>query len=71
MGIGRGWQGKHAFFYFSFSCPVKNHDVRHLHQQEMEQAAESAKKKYLEEHPEARDMVLKYDPLKHLDDCEF
>ncbi|KAL5009343.1 hypothetical protein ScPMuIL_014924 [Solemya velum] len=50
------------------SCPVKDHNVQKLHQLEMEKAAASAKEKYLEEHPEAQDIILMYDPFKHLQD---
>lgn len=41
-------------------------DVVKLHQEEMRLAYEEAKKVYLERHPEARDLVLKYDPQQHL-----
>lgn len=41
-------------------------DVVKLHQEEMHEAYEEAKKAYIERHPEARDLVLKYDPQQHL-----
>ena len=37
-----------------------------LHKEEMEKAAEEAKARYLQEHPEAADIEMKYDPMKHL-----
>jgi TRIAD3 protein (E3 ubiquitin-protein ligase RNF216) len=43
-----------------------NTDVVKLHQEEMHLAYEEAKKAYVERHPEARDLVLKYDPQQHL-----
>ena len=42
-------------------------DVFTLHHDEMSKAAEEAKKKYEEEHPEAKGIELKNDPLKHLE----
>jgi TRIAD3 protein (E3 ubiquitin-protein ligase RNF216) len=41
-------------------------DVVQMHQEEMHIAYEEAKNAYLERHPEARDLVLKYDPQQHL-----
>ncbi|CAF4374210.1 unnamed protein product [Adineta steineri] len=41
-------------------------DVVQLHQEEMNSAYEEAKQAYIERHPEARDLVLKYDPQQHL-----
>lgn len=43
-----------------------NLDVVKLHQEEMRLAYEEAKNVYLERHPEAKDLVLKYDPQQHL-----
>jgi len=37
-----------------------------MHQEEMRLAYDEAKKAYLERHPEAKDLVLKYDPQQHL-----
>ena len=47
-------------------CPQET-DVRKLHKEEMEKAADEAKKKYLAEHPESSSTVLKYDPLKKIE----
>ncbi|CAF1135745.1 unnamed protein product [Adineta ricciae] len=41
-------------------------DVVKLHQEEMRLAYEEAKAAYIERHPEARDLALKYDPQQHL-----
>lgn len=41
-----------------------------VHRQEMEVAAREAKEEYLRDHPEAADVKLKYDPLKHIPDHE-
>jgi TRIAD3 protein (E3 ubiquitin-protein ligase RNF216) len=41
-------------------------DVIKLHQAEMRSAYEEAKQAYIERHPEARDLALKYDPQQHL-----
>ncbi|KAK3093829.1 hypothetical protein FSP39_020705 [Pinctada imbricata] len=46
-------------------------DMNKLHREEMEKAALEAKAQYLLDHPEATEMELKYDPLKHLDGCKF
>lgn len=46
-------------------------DVVELHKQEMKQAYEAAKKAYIERHPDARDIVLKYDPQQHLAETKF
>ncbi|OWF42616.1 E3 ubiquitin-protein ligase [Mizuhopecten yessoensis] len=41
-----------------------------IHVQEMEAAAHEARRQYLEDHPEAKDMVLKYDPVTHIQDVK-
>ena len=46
-------------------CTLSNQSER-IHYDEMVQAYENAKKEYLRLHPEARDMVLRYDPISHL-----
>ena len=43
-----------------------NMDIVKLHQEEMSLAYDEAKMLYIERHPEARDLVLKYDPQQHL-----
>jgi len=43
-----------------------NDDVVKMHQEEMRLAYDEAKNAYIERHPEARDLVLKYDPQQHL-----
>jgi len=43
-----------------------NDDVIKLHQEEMRSAYDEAKQAYIDRHPEARDLVLKYDPQQHL-----
>lgn len=42
-----------------------------LHQEEMERAAEEAKKEYLREHPEAADINLKYNPVEHIQNSKL
>jgi hypothetical protein len=42
-----------------------------LHQEEMLKAAVEARDKYLLEHPEAADINLKYDPMKHIEECKY
>jgi transcriptional antiterminator Rof (Rho-off) len=37
-----------------------------IHYEEMVQAYTNAKNEYLRLHPEAHDMVLRYDPISHL-----
>lgn len=46
-------------------CNAHN-DVVQMHQEEMRRAYEEAKQAYLEKHPEAKEIVLKYDPQQHL-----
>lgn len=41
-------------------------DVIQMHQEEMARAYEEAKRAYIERHPDARDLVMKYDPQQHL-----
>jgi TRIAD3 protein (E3 ubiquitin-protein ligase RNF216) len=43
-----------------------NTDVVTMHQEEMRLAYDEAKNAYIERHPEAQDLVLKYDPQQHL-----
>lgn len=43
-----------------------NDDVVKMHQEEMRVAYDEAKRAYIERHPEAKDLVLKYDPEQHL-----
>ncbi|XP_033735539.1 uncharacterized protein LOC117324038 [Pecten maximus] len=45
-------------------------DSSELHVKEMEAAAEEARQQYLKDHPEAKDMVLKYDPVNHIEDVK-
>ncbi len=44
-------------------------DAVSLHQKEMEKAAEEARKKYEEDHPEAAGLKLKFDPRQHIEDA--
>ncbi|KAK6181366.1 hypothetical protein SNE40_009232 [Patella caerulea] len=43
-------------------------DANTLHVKEMEEAAVTAKRKYLEDHPEAANIEMKYDPQKLVDE---
>ncbi|KAK3591594.1 hypothetical protein CHS0354_013776 [Potamilus streckersoni] len=47
-------------------CPPDSNSFK-LHKEEMLRASEAARKKYIEEHPDAIDINLKFDPLKHLE----
>ena len=49
----------------------ENTDVIQLHQEEMTRAYEEAKNAYIERYPEARDLVMKYDPKQHLIEKKF
>lgn len=42
-----------------------------LHREEMLQAATEARDKYLQDHPEAAEINLKYDPLQHIQECKY
>lgn len=42
-----------------------------LHKEEMLQAATEARDKYLQDHPEAAEINLKYDPLQHIQECKY
>ncbi|CAF3701950.1 unnamed protein product [Rotaria sp. Silwood1] len=58
----------HGYDHFNNNTKCgANMDVVKLHQEEMHLAYEEAKKFYIERHPEAKDLVLKYDPQQHLD----
>jgi len=46
-------------------CTLSNQSEK-LHYEEMVQAYKNAKNEYLRLHPEAHDMVLRYDPISHL-----
>jgi transcriptional antiterminator Rof (Rho-off) len=46
-------------------CTLSNQSEK-LHYEEMVQAYKNAKIEYLRLHPEAHDMVLRYDPISHL-----
>ncbi|CAF1185379.1 unnamed protein product [Adineta ricciae] len=46
-------------------CTLSNQSEK-LHYEEMVQAYANAKNEYLRLHPEAHDMVLRYDPISHL-----
>ncbi|UJR08976.1 hypothetical protein I4U23_013226 [Adineta vaga] len=46
-------------------CTLSNQSEK-LHYEEMVQAYSNAKNEYLRLHPEAHDMVLRYDPISHL-----
>ena len=56
-------------FFEYFSC--NQGDMNKLHRDEMLKAATEARDRYLREHPEARDINLKYDPLKHIQECKY
>lgn len=45
-------------------------DMNKLHREEMLQAATEARDKYLQDHPEAAEINLKYDPLQHIEEFE-
>ncbi|XP_061173242.1 uncharacterized protein LOC133182415 [Saccostrea echinata] len=45
-------------------------DMNKLHREEMLKAATEARDKYIQDHPEAADIDLKYDPLKHIEEFE-
>jgi transcriptional antiterminator Rof (Rho-off) len=53
------------FCLFSFRCTLSNQSEK-IHYEEMVQAYTNAKNEYLQRHPEAHDMVLRYDPISHL-----
>lgn len=42
-----------------------------LHKEEMLQAATEARDRYLQDHPEAAEINLKYDPLQHIEECKY
>ena len=46
-------------------CTLSNQSEK-IHYDEMVEAYENAKNEYLRLHPEAHDMVLRYDPISHL-----
>lgn len=46
-------------------CTLSNQSEK-LHFEEMLEAYRNAKNEYLRLHPEAHDMVLRYDPISHL-----
>ncbi|KAJ8309325.1 hypothetical protein KUTeg_014199 [Tegillarca granosa] len=48
-------------------CTEMN-NMRELHWDEMLKAAQEAKELYLKDHPEASDIVMKYDPEKHIEE---
>ena len=50
---------------YAFRCTLSNQSEK-LHYEEMVQAYANAKNEYLRLHPEAHDMVLRYDPISHL-----
>jgi transcriptional antiterminator Rof (Rho-off) len=52
-------------FFFSSRCTLSNQSEK-LHYEETVQAYTNAKNEYLRLHPEAHDMVLRYDPISHL-----
>ena len=57
-----------GYEHFNNNTKCNAHDdVVKLHQEEMRIAYEEAKRAYIEKHPDARDVVLKYDPQKHLE----
>ena len=51
--------------YFS-NCSCNNANANQIHKEEVAQALKDAKESYLREHPEERDLVLKYNPEQHL-----
>ncbi len=46
-------------------CTLSNQSEK-IHYEEMVEAYQNAKNEYLRLHPEAHDMVLRYDPISHL-----
>lgn len=56
-------------FCKNFSC--NEGDMNKLHREEMLKAATEARDKYLQDHPEAADINLKYDPLQHIEECKY
>jgi hypothetical protein len=46
-------------------CTLSNQSEK-IHYEEMVEAYGNAKTEYLRRHPEAHDMVLRYDPISHL-----
>ena len=56
-----------GYEHFNNNTKCNAHDdVIKLHQEEMRAAYEEAKQAYLERHPEATELVLRYDPQQHL-----
>lgn len=50
---------------FPFRCTLSNQSEK-IHFEEMVQAYTNAKNEYLRLHPDAHDMILRYDPISHL-----
>lgn len=50
---------------FIIRCTLSNQSEK-IHYDEMVEAYQNAKSEYLRLHPEAHDMVLRYDPISHL-----
>ncbi|XP_060070591.1 uncharacterized protein LOC132550525 [Ylistrum balloti] len=58
------------YYHFNRTDCDNHEEAAVLHVKEMEAAANEARKQYLKDHPEAKDMVLKYDPVKHIQDVK-